>query len=68
MAIIEISPDYQRRGIGTILMHDLLRKAAARGISVTLQVLKVNPARVLYERLGFELTGETGTHYLMRST
>jgi ribosomal protein S18 acetylase RimI-like enzyme len=32
---------------------------------VTLQVLKVNPARRLYERLGFRVTGETPTHFLM---
>ena len=29
-------------------------------------VLKVNPARRLYERLGFAIVGETETHYLMR--
>ena len=67
LGFIGISPDYQRRGIGTFLIHDLLRKAAARGLPVTLQVLKGNPARALYERLGFELTGETDTHYLMKS-
>ena len=68
LANIEISPDYQRRGIGTFLIQDLVRRAAARGLSVTLQILKVNPARALYEHLGFELTGETDTHYTMKST
>ena len=33
---------------------------------VELQVLKVNPARRLYGRLGFQVTGETETHYLMQ--
>jgi hypothetical protein len=32
---------------------------------VTLQVLKVNPARRLYERLGFCETGADDTHYQM---
>src|SRR5207248_4890163 len=38
------------------------------GQSVGLQVLKVNPARSLYKRLGFLTTGQTATHYLMRAT
>jgi hypothetical protein len=29
-------------------------------------VLKVNPAKRLYERLGLAVIGETDTHYLMR--
>lgn len=28
-------------------------------------VMKVNPARELYERLGFEIVEETATHYRM---
>jgi len=35
---------------------------------VELYVLKVNPARGLYERLGFAIIGETETHHIMRST
>jgi ribosomal protein S18 acetylase RimI-like enzyme len=66
LANIEILPSYQRRGIGTFLIQDLLGKAAIRGLYVSLQVLKVSPAKALYERLGFELTGETDTHYLMK--
>jgi hypothetical protein len=34
-------------------------------LPVKLRVLKVNPARRLYERLGFIHKGETPTHYLM---
>jgi ribosomal protein S18 acetylase RimI-like enzyme len=37
-------------------------------VSVTIEVLKVNPrARALYERLGFEVTGETPMHLQMRT-
>ena len=32
----------------------------------TLQVIKVNPARRLYERLGFRAIGETETNYQMQ--
>ena len=66
LANIEISPDFQRRGIGTFLIHGLLRKAAATGLPVILQVVKVNPAPGLNEWLGSKLTDETGTHYLMK--
>jgi ribosomal protein S18 acetylase RimI-like enzyme len=63
--LIEILPAYQRAGIGTAVMRQVLSQTMDQGLPVALQVLKVNPARVLYERLGFVVTGETATHYLM---
>jgi ribosomal protein S18 acetylase RimI-like enzyme/acyl dehydratase len=65
VANIELAPEHQGRGIGSTILRDIQRAAADRGLGVTLQVLKVNPARRLYERLGFRQTGETQTHYLM---
>ena len=65
---IVIAPQFQRRGIGTGLIFDLLQRAAQHALPVRLQVLKVNnAARALYERLGFQKTGETKTHYQMLS-
>ena len=59
-------PEHQGRGIGTHLIKTLLAEAAHQLKPVHLQVLKVNlRARQLYERLGFEPTGETHTHFLM---
>ena len=60
---IRLLPAYQKRGIGTKLIKDLLDNSQK---SVRLQVLKVNPARKLYARLGFEIFDETDTHFLMR--
>jgi ribosomal protein S18 acetylase RimI-like enzyme len=54
---IAIAPDYQGRGLGTALVRRILHQAAGRGLPVRLHVLRVNPARTLYERLGFRLTG-----------
>jgi ribosomal protein S18 acetylase RimI-like enzyme len=66
LRLIAILPEYQHRGIGTNLIRRLQRRAKEDGVPVTLQVLKVNRARELYERLGFVLTGETDTHYQMK--
>ena len=68
LSSIELLPAYQGQGIGTQLITTLIAEAHQAGIPLTLQVLKVNPARRLYERLGFSTCGETATHYLMRAT
>lgn len=62
---IEIAPAHQGRGIGTAILSAVQQRAAGRNQPVTLQVLKVNPARRLYDRLGFRQTGETPTHFQM---
>lgn len=63
---IGITPAYQGRGIGTRLIQDLLDEGRARGVPVELQVIKANPARGLYERLGFAVYDESKTHWEMR--
>ena len=67
LSYIALKTDYQRRGIGTRLIEEVLASAAERKIPVTLKVLKTNPARVLYERLGFTITQTSDTHYFMRA-
>ncbi|MBP6506136.1 MAG: GNAT family N-acetyltransferase [Opitutaceae bacterium] len=63
---IQISPEFQNRGLGTEVMRALLAEARTCQLPLRLQVLKVNPARNLYERIGFTVAGETDTHYQMR--
>lgn len=63
---IQISPDFQNRRLGTAVMDGLLAEARGQKLPLRLQVMKVNPARNLYERLGFTVVGETDTHYQMR--
>lgn len=65
---IMIAPAYQNRGLGTAVLRDLLEGARAKNLPVRLQVLRVNPARHLYERLGFTLQEETATHFRLRWT
>jgi ribosomal protein S18 acetylase RimI-like enzyme len=64
--IIEIKPNYQNKGIGSLLIRDLIRRGSQEKKFIELQVLKVNQrAFKLYKTLGFTLRGETETHYLM---
>lgn len=67
LVLVDISllPEFQGAGIGTALIRDLQARAAQAGLPVTLHVLATNPARRLYERLGFILTGEPGIHLAM---
>jgi len=63
-----VLPTHQNQRLGTNVMQGLLAAAREKQIPLSLQVLKVNPARTLYERLGFAVIGETPTHYQMRWT
>ena len=65
LGAIEIAPDFQGQGIGTGLIRDLQDEAGRWGVPLKLRVLQGNPARRLYERLGFVATGETETHIMM---
>lgn len=53
---IAILPDFQSKGLGTQLVRSLKNQAIAKEIPIQLRVLKVNPAKRLYERLGFKAT------------
>lgn len=63
---IAILPIYQNRGLGTQLISELLELGKIRKIPVRLNVIKVNPARKLYERLGFQIVGSDEYRYYMK--
>jgi GNAT superfamily N-acetyltransferase len=56
---IFVLPAYQRQGIGSSLIGDLIKEARLASVPVKLRVLKVNPARNLYKRLGFSILEST---------
>ena len=62
---IQIVPELQRSGIGTGIVNDLVIEANQRGVSLRLSVLKVNPAKALYDRLGFVVVEEKETSFEM---
>jgi GNAT superfamily N-acetyltransferase len=61
---IVISPPFQGRGIGTMLLGRAIRRATDRGVPVRLGTFHVNRAADLYRRLGFQETARTSTHIL----
>lgn len=63
---IEVLPEYQGKGIGGSIIGQLIRSAKEECRDLRLHVFKINPARQLYLRLGFEVVDETETHYIMR--
>ena len=62
---ISIIPEFQNRGIGSSLIKELMAEAAARGQPLKLRVFPENPARRLYQRLGFSVVKSTDTHVYM---
>ena len=62
---IKIQPEFQGKGIGTAIIRKIIADGIQKGKPIRLQVLKVNPAKELYSRLGFSVIEETTTHYIM---
>src|SRR5262249_55478490 len=58
-------PSVQAQGIGTQVLEMLLQTADAAGLVTRLDVLKVNPARRLYERCGFAIAGANANFFHM---
>ena len=59
-----ILPGYQRCGLGTLIVQDIIKDAG--DLPVELSVLKPNPAKRLYERLGFLITSQDDVRYQMK--
>jgi len=61
-----VVPEHQNRGIGTEVIRSIIGEIETQKIPLYLSVLKVNPARGLYERLGFGIIEETKHHFRMQ--
>ena len=62
---IALLPEARGHGIGAALLRSVIDAAAASGRRVSVHVELGNPARRLYERLGFLPVEERGHHLLM---
>lgn len=65
---IYLLPEYQRQGIGTVLLNKLIAEASQLDIPVRLRVMVVNPAKNFYEKFGFIVTEATGDFFCMEKT
>jgi ribosomal protein S18 acetylase RimI-like enzyme len=63
---ISLLPPFRGAGIGTRLLAELIAEAKAGGVPLTIHVEMSNPARRLYERLGFAPVEEHGVYLLMK--
>jgi ribosomal protein S18 acetylase RimI-like enzyme len=61
---IALLGEHRGRGVGTGLLRDLIAEAGERPVSIHVEL--TNPARSLYERLGFVADGEDGVYMLMK--
>jgi GNAT superfamily N-acetyltransferase len=62
---MSLLPDYRNSGTGALLIQELQTQAAAAKRPLRCQVIRFNRAVVLFERLGFRRTSETGSHFQM---
>ena len=63
IGMFAILPDYQGMGIGTQILTNVLKEN--KDVRIYLKTYKENPARNLYQRVGFKKYDETETHWLM---
>jgi ribosomal protein S18 acetylase RimI-like enzyme len=63
---IALMPGHRGSGLGTRLIRELFAEADASGRKVSIHVEVFNPARRLYERLGFVQAGDRGVYLLMQ--
>jgi ribosomal protein S18 acetylase RimI-like enzyme len=62
---IQVAPERQDAGLGGWLVQTVIADARRAGASLRLRVLRANPARRLYERLGFRIAKEEPHAYEM---
>lgn len=67
LRIVDIAflPPFRGQGVGTRLIRDLLEEGDRTGKMVSIHVEHENPARRLYDRLGFVPAGEAGVYVRM---
>lgn len=62
---LQIDPSQQGKGLGRMILSDILKEASAKGKTASLSVLKTNKAQHLYSSLGFKIVGEDKHSYFM---
>jgi ribosomal protein S18 acetylase RimI-like enzyme len=63
---IALLPECRGRGTGKMLLEEILAEGKVSGRDVTIYVESFNPARHLYDRLGFRHVDTNGVYHHMR--
>lgn len=64
---IALLPKFQKQGLGTSILKDIIEHARKIEQSITIHVESFNPAMELYKRLGFQKVSETnGVYHLLK--
>jgi len=62
-----IKKSFRNRGVGTMLIDELSRRYAEKGIkAISLSVDKLNKAKSLYKRSGFKVITDKGSDLIMK--
>jgi GNAT superfamily N-acetyltransferase len=62
---VALLPEHRGRGVGGDLLRGLIEEAEERGVKVSVHVERFNPARRLYDRLGFQPVAEESVYVLL---
>ncbi len=62
---LQIDPGQQGKGLGKMILTDILQEASSTGKTAALSVLKTNKAQHLYSSLGFKIVGEDEHSFFM---
>lgn len=62
VGLIIIEPNYQNKGIATNILNDYINRAKSEKKRIIIKTYKDNPARRLYQRLGFSEYKKDNTH------
>ena len=63
---IQLDPSFQGKGIGRLILESIIKNAKNKNKTLFLSVLKANPAKKLYDSLGFKTINTTNDSFEMR--
>jgi len=62
---LSLTPERRGRGLGTVLMNEVLQEAREKKLVVTLYLQKTERCWNFFERMGFQSIADDGVNYLM---
>ena len=66
VGLIIVHPDYRGKGVATNIIKKYIDIAKKNNKNIKIKTYKFNPAKKLYERLGFKIYNEDDTHVYLK--